>query len=465
MKIKHVAWFVALMSSSTLFALDGLDWEAGSRLTVGNGTNAPFLTTANAYDRYSFDPTALNTWGSVHKRTDTSKRIDVGFGLELDAQAGFRHSNDRLFDGEMYGLVKAIGFQLFAGRMRSVYGNQDPLLSSGGMIWSQNARPMHRIGLESDGYIPVPFTKGWVEVMGGLTHGWFEKETLTKHTLLHHKYAHIRIGGSGMFRLNYGLQHTAQWAGESLEFGKTEPSFSNFKRIFFGRSGDVRSSEMEQANTLGNHMISKMVGLDLQLPALKLGLYWQNLSEDPPVLRMDQAYNVEDGLWGLSMRFPKNNWLSAVVLEYLCTTDQSGPWHDLDGVIYGGVDLYYYNSVYPNGWAYEGMTLGNPWISSPRYNTDGVLFSKNSSVKMMYVSAMGSVQSVGYRLTMAHSQNYGVLTRYRYESKTQFSYAMLLDVPVKKWGPRWFMQLGLAGDIGEQYGNQHALTLGLTYKR
>ena len=111
------------------------------------------------------------------------------------------------------------------------------------------------------------------------------------------------------------------------------------------------------------------------------------------------------------------------------------------------------------------MTLGNPWITSPRYNEDGRISIKNNGVQLAYLSALGRIGKTNYRLTMAESRNFGLTTLVKVEPKKQFSYSLLLDYPVKKWGPRWFMQLGLAGDIGEQYGNQHALTLGLTYKR
>ncbi|MDO9153042.1 MAG: hypothetical protein Q7U47_04935, partial [Paludibacter sp.] len=45
-----------------------------------------------------------------------------------------------------------------------------------------------------------------------------------------------------------------------------------------------------------------------------------------------------DGLFGFSVKNKKFPVIQGFLYEYLTTTDQSGPYHDKDGMIYGGND-------------------------------------------------------------------------------------------------------------------------------
>jgi len=464
--IYNLAGITLLFSTSSLIfaqeSKDTLYYDLNIRTTLGTGSFAPFLSTANQYDRYSLTPNSTSLWGSLHKPLDHTATFDYGFGTELDAT--FSTEEKRFFPGELYVEGKAWFMVFTAGMKQQLYGNNDPILSSGGMIWSSNSRPMPRLSLESDDYLKVPYTKGFVEVKGGITHGWFSDSTVTANTLLHYKYAGIRLGGKWPVHINYMLHHVAQWAGTSPVYGTSPANLANFLRVLMGRSGDSSSPDTEQLNALGNHIISKNIGLEVNIKKAVLELYWQNIYEDGPIHFMYKTFNVEDGLWGLALKMPACKPIQRLVVEYMSTTDMSGPWHDLDGVIYGGQDSYYNNSVYTNGWSFYGMTMGNPWITSPKYNTDydnGEVSITNNRLRLYYLAGMGEIKKVTYKAVFAYSQNYGA-TWVPGVCKEQYSWLLETKTPISFLRNTAFTA-GFSGDWGALYGNNYAVILGLSW--
>jgi len=461
---KHLILLFAIAYGTTLWAQqhdqqsDTIEYSLNARFNPGLGTYAPFLSTANQYDRHSFTPNSLSTWGSIRK--PSVKTFDYGFGAELNANLS--PTEKRLFPGELYVEGKVGPFLAVLGGKREIFGNQDPLLSSGGLIGSQNSRPIPSLTFETNGWVNVPFTHGYLEFSGGMANGWFSDKTVTTNTLLHHKWLHGRLGGSFPLTVNYGLHHVAQWGGNSPTYGEEKVSLDNFVRVFLARRGTSDGTLSDLQNILGNHIISQNIGLSLKLTPCSVDVYWQNISEDKPILFFNKAYNKKDGLWGLSVRLPKFKPLHSFVLELLSTTDQSGTYHDLDGVTYGGVDGYYNNGFYPNGWSFYGMTIGNPWLTSPKYNTDGRVDILNNSVRLFYFSGLGELHHFNYRFTCGYSLNWGQFHVVPGPPKKQFSGQLEVfhALPFLK---NTEASLGISGDRGTKYGNNLALLMGLRY--
>ena len=463
MKLRYYPTLILLLGTILLQAQgqsDTLRYTLNTRFNGSSGSHSSFLSTANQYDRFSFSPNAVTLWGTLHKTIEANKTYDYGFGLELDDN--YSKGEKRFFPGEFYVQGKVHFLNIYAGSKHQVYGNQDEDLSSGGMLWSQNSRPVPKIAIESNGYIPVPYTKGYMELKGGLSHGCFYNDGGIQNLLLHHKYAYIRLGGSFPINISYGLQHVVQWGGKSSKYGTMPVTWNNYYRIFMGKSGNSTANLSDQINTLGNHIISQNLGLDIKTKPILISMYWQNISEDLPVKLMSKSPNIEDGLWGMSARIPRFKPFSHFVLEYLSTTDQNGPWHDLDGIIYGGQDNYYNNGLIPNGWSYRGMTIANPWITSPKYNENGATSIVNNTVRLYYFSGEGIFKSLNYRITLAYSKNWGH-TKPLYESyDKQFSWQLEMSTPAR-FMKNTKLNFGLSGDQGTMYGNNTTLFLGVTY--
>lgn len=464
MKLKHYQILIFLLSSVLLQAQsrpDSITYSINSRFSGGTGSYAPFLSTTNQYDRFDISSNSLTVWGTLHKEVKKQKTFDYGFGVELDGNISTTRT--RFFPGEIYAQGKIYFLNVNAGCKREVFGNQDEELSSGGMLWSQNSRSMPKLSIESNDYIAIPYTKGFAEIKGGLSHGWFENQKDLKGLLLHHKYAYIRMGGSFPVNLSYGVQHVTQWGGRSDVYRSMPATLDNYLRIFLGKSGNSTANWSDQENALGNHIISQNLGLDLKFKAVIVSLYWQSIAEDAPVKKfITNTPTIEDGLWGISVKLPDFQPLNHFVFEYLSTTDQSGPWHDLDGVIYGGQDGYYTNSLIPNGWSYKGMTIGNPWLTSPKYNKDGSTSIVNNTVRLYYFSGKGTVKSVNYRLTLAYSENYGHTAPIYTSFVKQFSWQLETSTAAK-FVKDTQISLGISGDRGSMYGNNLAVILGVSY--
>jgi hypothetical protein len=464
MKLKHYQILIFLLIPALLQAKnqdDSIKYTINTRFNGGTGSYAPFLSTANQFDRFDITPNSLAVWGTLHKEIKKLKTFDYGFGVELDGNIS--RTRSRLFPGELYAEGKIYFLNVFAGFKQQVFGNQDEELSSGGMLWSQNSRPIPKLAIESNGYIAVPYTKGYLEMKSGLSHGWFENEKDLNGLLLHHKYVYIRLGGSFPINLSYGVQHVAQWGGQSNVYGSMPATLENYFRIFMGGSGNSTANISDQENVLGNHIISQNLGLDLKFKTALISFYWQSIAEDSPAKKfITNTPNIEDGLWGMSIKLPGFQPLNHFVFEYLSTTDQSGSWHDLDGVIYGGQDRYYTNGLIPNGWSYKGMTIGNPWLTSPKYNKDGSTSITNNTVRLYYFSGKGSIKSMKYRLTLAYSENFGYTAHIYTRNQKQLSW-LLETSTVAKFMKNTQISLGISGDRGAMYGNNLSLILGVTY--
>jgi len=464
MQIRYFQTLILLLASVLLQAQsqhDSVRYTMNVRFNGGIGTYAPFLSTTNQYDRFDISPNSLAVWGTMHKEVRKLKTFDYGFGVELDGNIST--TRNRFFPGEFYAQGKMYFLNVYAGSKRQVFGNQDEELSSGGMLWSQNSRPMPKLAIESNGYVAVPYSKGYLEIKGGLSHGWFENQKKFENLLLHHKYAYARLGGSFPVNLSYGVQHVVQWGGQSDVYGTMPITLENYLRIFLGKSGNSTSDWKDQENALGNHIISQNLGLDLKFKIALVAFYWQSIAEDSPVVKLiTNTPTIEDGLWGMTIKLPGFQPLNHFVFEYLCTTDQNGPWHDLDGVIYGGQDGYYTNGLIPNGWSYKGMTIGNPWLTSPKYNKDGSTSITNNTVRLYYFSGKGSIKSVNYRLTLAYSKNFGYTAPIYTSYKRQISWQLETSTAAK-FIKNTQISLGLSGDRGSMYGNNLAIILGLSY--
>lgn len=144
--------------------------------------------------------------------------------------------------------------------------------------------------------------------------------------------------------------------------------------------------------------------------------------------------------------------------EYLNTTYQSGPIHDLtDSIKLTGNDNYFNNGVYRSGWTYEGMTLGTPLITSPIFNEDGSDGTKNNRVQALHLGLGGKLGKLNYRSFFTYSINKGTYSHPIDPSENQFSWYFETKFPSIWQGID--MHVMLAADIGQMYGNNLGVNL------
>lgn len=441
--------FIIILSTLILsgFAQDSIYYRVGLSGTVSTGEVAPFWLHSNRYGMYSMSSAGSTNFGEIGKNFRKDGRW-FDYGFKANGQIRFDDSGTNVYMHEYYVKFRGFGFlDLTIGAREEYLGCQDSILSSGGFLFSTNARPMPKITAGIEEYTAIPFTKGYIQVKGALVHGWMNDRRYVENTFLHHKYIYVKVGGNFPVNLHYGLNHVAQWGGNHPNLGKLANGFEDYMRIFFGKGGIDENNPNDYNNAQGNHIISKSLQLDLKTANYKLSAYWQNLYEDPPIRYMHNTINLADGLWGVSLKNDKTPFVSGILYEYLNTTDQSGPYHDKDGIIYGGNDSYFSNSIYKSGWSYFSRTIGTPFITPSAKNDAGNYFSYNNRSKVHHIGIYGNVFDYKYRFFTTISKSYGT-----YSSPQEPMQCTSLLLEVNKTFPKWFnieMACAIAADFGD----------------
>jgi len=427
---------------------------------ASHGVYSPFWLQSKEYGRISTASNSANIMMGINKELNNgAKLFDYGFKANLLVRTDNTKSD--IYFHEIYVKARLSVFDIIIGSREEHLGNQDSTLSCGGILFSHNARTMPKITFGIEHFTAVPFTKGYLELKGALAHGWYTDNTYVKNAFLLHNYLYGRLGGNLPVHIEYGLDHVAQWGGYHPEFGQQPTSFEDFKKIFYGRSGGTDASIGDQINALGNHIISQSMKLEVNLLDYKISGYWQNISEDGPIRIIWDTMNRPDGLWGVSIRNNKFPFVKGILYEYLNTTDQSGPYHDKDGIVYGGADSYFTNGSYPSGWSYYSRTIGTPFISSPVYNTDGTLSTLNNRVQVHHFGIEGDVYGYQYRILSSFSKNYGNYSNpLGDEKKKNVSTMMEVRKKLQKH-PGIDISCSLAADYGKLYGNSAGCMLSI----
>ena len=422
---------------------------------VSLGELAPFWLSTNTDGMVSVAPYSTYLRVGIDKEAVRSARWwDYSYGVDLlgGVDSRLQITDYRLQVVRLYGHARLWCFDVTVGVKPFDVGNQDYELSSGGFLFSRNAPSMPRVSIGIDKYTAFPFTYGYMEIKGGLTHGWFTDNIGVKGTFLHHKYLGVRLGGDLPINVNYEFHHAAQWGGVSEKYGELGSSLRDWWNVFKASSGGVMAND--QINAVGNHVGSQMLGLDVKYAGWYLNAYWQSLFEDGPIRYMWNAKNAVDGLWGISIKQSHWKFVSGFIYEFFATTDQSGPFHDLDGIIFGGADNYFTNGIYLQGWSHWGRTIGNPFLTSPVYSS--TLATMNNRTFTHHVALRGDIYGFKYVLRYSHSDNYG---RYNAVNKTVNNgvYCSVQKLVPQAWNLNFGVSLG--ADIGTQFGNSFGAML------
>ena len=426
---------------------DSLYYAGEVSALSSSGEQAPSLLWHNSDGNIALHPHSGNlSLGIIKPATRPNRWYDYDFGVILTGRVSGTQRNipEPQIKGtgyfrELYAHVRLYIIDITTGihpmRLDEEYAD----LSSGNLIISGNAHPIPRISIGIDRWTAFPGLFGYVEVKGGLTHGWLDDHSpVVSKTLLHYKYIGGRVGGKLPVNFSYEFHHVAQWGGYSTVYGDLGNNFTAWKNAFLVRSGGSMAND--QINAQGNHIGFQQLALDVKGDGWKIHTYWQHINEDGPIHFMGYDCNVTDGLWGVNVTQHHWPFISGVTYEFLNTTDQSGPFHDKDGCVYGGADGYYGNSIYRQGWSYFGNIIGSPLLSLT-----------NNRVMAHHAGVRGDIYGYKYRVMVNHAENYGRYSAPKRSSNT----AVLLEV--KKLVPQvWGMEFGVAlsGDFGTQYGNQ-----------
>lgn len=414
---------------------------AASVSAIASTNQSPFWMQALEGGVISASPYSGNITAAVYKpATRPNRWYDYDFGVALSGRVDTKHITG--FFQSLYAHARLYVIDITAGITPIIAGSQNPKLTTGGLLFSGNAYPIPRISIGIDQYTPFPGLYGYMEIKAGLTHGWFidnnylDTTLHTQNTLLHYKFIGVRLGGKLPINISYELHHAAQWGGKSPFYGSFSTTWDTYTNILLARGGGNHQSDL--LNAEGNHIGFQELALTAKWPQWTITAYWQTIFEDKSA-KFIGCSNQVDGLWGVSIKQDQWPFINAITYEFLNTTRQDGPWHDRDGLVYGGRSDYYNNSSYKQGWTHFGRTIGNAMMTP-----------NNNRVRTHFIGLGGDIYQYQYRLIASYTRNWGRYIDPSYSHNT----ALMLEVSKhieKAWGLDFGLRL--AADIGNQFGN------------
>ncbi|MDR3268301.1 MAG: capsule assembly Wzi family protein [Tannerella sp.] len=441
----------------------------GSLSTNGQ---TPFWITGN---RYGIVPVAAN---NGYLQAGLFHRQPLGGGWEWRAGLDMVACTPRyrsVYVQQIYAALACRWLNLSIGSRSDYNYNQslmNPVLSSGDMGISANARPVPEVNLSIPRFIALPGTGGWLQSKGNFAVGRsFDTDYLhafarpdqyfIKDMLWHHKSLYLRIKdtkNNAPVSMTLGLRHIAQWGGISsdptADIRRQPQSLKDFIRIVLGKSGDEKATLSDRINVLGSHYGTYDFRLGYEKDKASVFVYYQHFFDDASGMEFK---NAGDGLKGIQIDLPGFKYLNRIVLERLVTVNQSGPFHfiEFDHNKYpgygGGGDDYYNNGEYTSGHAYFNRSLGSPLLISPEYNTDGSLGFKHSRMYAWHLGTEGVLTNVvSYRLLVSAMESFG--TPYVPTPAKRSDVSFTTDFHYR-FRDSWLFSASFAADRGSLLGN------------
>jgi len=270
--------------------------------------------------------------------------------------------------------------------------------NNGNIIWSTNARPMAGLILEANQptRISKTFALDW-----GIAHYSLNDDRYVKDTRVHYKRVGLIVNLNKKHKITGQLQHFAQWAGTSPEYGELPNDFEAFIDVFFARSGSEDSPEGEAVNVIGNHLGSYLLDYKFKTNIGNFSAYHEHLFDDGSGTGLA---NFPDGVWGATFQSNNKKVFSMLLYEYVDTTNQSGSSGR------SGRDNYFSNSIYRSGWTYEGNIIGTPFITADDTNDLGEKNPSaiiNNRVQVHHFGIMGTFNKIDWVFKTTVSKSIG----------------------------------------------------------
>ncbi len=441
----------------------------------GAGSSAgqlPFFTHTQREGRFG-QGNGFFFLGSVYGKSTSS--LSERFDLELGYEGVLRQdSRTNVFLHSAYIRLHTDRYFVYGGLMPETIGYVYEPLSTGSMLWSRNAKPIPKAGIQFH-YRPVPFTRGFLEYKAHLAHGMLFDERYTSQPQLHEKSLYLRLGGDTPFSFHTGLVHYGMYGGNTPGFGQNPAGLTDYFRVFFMIEGDPDEAMENEDYALGDHLGAWDFGLRVNTGEFELFAYRQFIIETGKELLFN---TLQDGLLGLGIsRNEGGRLLDGALFEYLDTRYQLGPFRPAVVPGFSGQKSYYDHFIYQTGWTHQQRIIGNPLITG--YPDGGVLNNNNkignNKVQAWHFGLHGTTQENGtYKLKFTRSRNYGT-----YRDKQFFAqeggdylfqngleqYSLYLEFTFPLAGPQNIDIMGaLSFDWGEMYPHNSSLLIGMNWR-
>lgn len=449
---------------------DSIRYKAEVNATFATGGTTPFWMVNNLQGLSSVTPDNGYVRLSAFHDMDHSRRFSWGAGVDLAAAWNF---SSPFIIQQLYGEVRyrCLDAMIGSKEMSGCFNN--PRLSSGNLLFSNNSRPVPQVRVGIFDYADIWGLKGWLGIKGYMSFGAFtdsrwmkswvaDGKKRSEDVLFHSKGIWLRNGNPSKFPLTFevGIELATQFGGthylEDGEVVRMPHGLKDWWKAVVPLKGGDETPDGEKANIQGNMVGCWNYCLSWRPADADWGVkaYYEHFFEDHSMLYID--YRWRDGLWGIEADFPDNRFVSAAVYEFLYMKDQSGPilWNYNDKIPcqVSGHDNYYNHYIYP-GWQHWGMGIGNPLCLSPLFNNDGTMLLRSTRVIGHHLGFEGQpADEIQYKVLASYTRNWGT---YWYPlPEVQNNFSALLEVT---WKPArlkgWEGSLSVAGDTGSLLGN------------
>lgn len=410
---------VAQAPDNHLSEKTAIDVNIATLGTFSGGDNAPFWLTNNQYGLGSTE----NNSGYLRAQTFAKKKLADKLKLQLGVDIIAAHNlNSDFHFQQLYADFTYKNVKLSIGSKERAPLFKNELLSTGGMTLSNNARPIPQVEVSLPDFVTVPYTKGLLEVMGGISYGKFIDDKFklnnaadgnyAKEILYHRKYGFVKFENNQTWNFIMGLEMDTQWGGhfyKNDEFWWNSPArFKDFFRVLVPMSGGSDSNMTDQVNILGNVYGSLHFITNYRKESYTVKAYIERFFEDHSGLFFK---SVPDGLYGIELNLKKKGWITGVLFEYLHTKNQSGPflWDKSEEIpvqVSGGDN--YYNHIDYISLSNYGFVMGNPLLTSPIYNNGSSLTVFNTRLSSFHGGITGYINNnLKYRALFTYSQSWG----------------------------------------------------------
>lgn len=457
-----------------------LTYRVEASVNAGTGDYAPLWFTANRNGLSSQEPNSGYLRAGLTYRQAFNRGWKIGAGLDL---AGAFNSPSDFIVQQAYADISWRVLNLSIGSKERAPLGKNPLLSSGGMVEGNNARPVPQVRAEIADYYTVPGTKGWFAFKGHIAYGCFtdgrwqrdfaapHHQDFVQKVLYHSKALMLKVGNKERFPLEaeVGMMMSAQFGGEQHSFradgteevDRMPHKLKNFAKVFFAKAGGADTPDGDQVNVEGNHVGSWDFALNYYWRDWKFRVYYEHYFDDHSQMFLEYG-RWKDGHLGIEVTLPKNRWVNTLLWEGLATKDQSGPiLYDGDerfeGAAFQGTQISagdnYYNNFFYQSWAHYGLGMGNPLLPGPIYNRNGNLMYRSNRVRANHWAFSGTPSDEwGYRVLMSYALHWGTYGNPLDKICNQFSSLYEVTYSPRKWNG-WHFSLAAAVDYGDYLGN------------
>ena len=394
--LKSFSALVCIFLSSNFVHAQNWDFsgEINAEGFKSTDDNLPFWMSHNRRGRIS-EETNYALWANIQADYDMGReeRLEIGGGIFYD-----NARQEDVFLDELFLQYRNSWFQITAGVKQKQDFYNGLSATNENILWSLNAQPLPGLQLTTPHTIffgkreKLGFDASWQEYYMG-------DNRFVKHTLLHHKYFHLIYKPREDWEIKAGIQHFAQWGGDSPLRGKQPVSFLDYLRVITARNGAEGAVVGDQENALGNHLGSYELYITKQYPTLSLQFIYNSIFEDGSGSRME---NIPDGRYGLFLKFNNEDQLiTSILYEYYYLRNQSNKSSF-------GPDNYFNNGpIYNSGWMYNYRILGLPFVTYSK-EKDRVI---NNKLVAHHLGISGHIKSYWndypFKVLLSFSHNEG----------------------------------------------------------